>query len=468
MLRRLLIISVALLVALIASVALAFTKTWDSPQLGQRILDQIGASTGMRIEAEEFRLSLRHGLRLGKVHAEAQLPAGRMVLDADAMVLEHQLGPLLNRQIHLDRVRLERPHVVLREAAASEAEPAPTDAGKATETPAQPGEAARPADKGFSAQVREIALVDATLESRPADPAVPPIVVEGFDLTLRDLELGDTHRLMTSLRGMGDLRVRRIDAAGREVTDAEGVLRLEDGQLVVEDMSFDVVDGGRMTVPRFSVQLDHEDLLFDLELRGALDVEGLLGVSERLVGGADLVFEGSGPLTDIMAVAGTGRVEVKEGKLPAAKIFRLIDGLLGESVLVGAQYGLFNVAYRLQDQKVELDAFDIGTRNVGLTISGEASLDGTITMLLDVRVPRTMISIKEIPEQALDVLEDEQGRVQLPFQIGGDSVDPTVVLARSAVLQAARQGAKREVKERAQEEIGKVLRGLFSKGRGKG
>ena len=474
-LRRAIKILLVLVLLLIAAGSIAVWRAWDSPELGRMILSRISATTGMTIEAEHFRLSLREGLRLGNVHAVAELPGGRMVLDADTMLLEHRLGPLLERTIHVDRVVVERPRLVIEERHPGVAD-APSAAGSAVgaEPPVTPGASTPGTDDtpssagaGFAAEVREIALVDATLESRPADAALPPTLVEGFDLTLRDLAVDDTRSPLTSVRGRGDLRVARIDAGGRQVADAVGTLHLGGGLLTVEDMSFDVVDGGRMRVPRFALQLDHEDLLFDVELRGALDVEGLLGVSERLVGGADLVFEGQGPLNDILSVAGSGRVEVQEGRLPAAKLFQLIDGVLGDSILVGAQHGLFDVAYQLRNQRVELEAFDIGTPNVGLTVSGEAGLDGTIEVLLEVKVPRALIKISEIPEPALDVLEDDQGRVRLPFRIGGASVDPSVVLARSAVLRAAREGAKREVRERAQDEIGKALRGLLSRRSGR-
>ena len=446
--RRRILVLVGLLAALALVVFLSLaTMTFDSPALGEKVLSAVSSYGGLEIEAEEFRVALLDGLRLGKVHAVATLPAGKVTLDADTIVLESRVGPLLKKQIHIERVVLRRPHLVLEEAPWSDAEPEPP--------------AAAAAASGMSAKVVEVLLEDATFEIIPADPEMPPLLVEGFDLTLRDLDMADTGLLMTSLRGAGAMQIDRVVTPDAQVVDAEGDLELGDGNLTLRDFDFQVVDAGKMSVPEMVLRLADPELTYDMDLRGELDIAGILGVGTSKLGSATMVFEGQGPVADVFASYGGGRVEVKPGNLPDAKLFQLIDRTLGDTLLVGAAYDLLDFGYSLQDQRIYVDAFDIGTPNVGLTVSGTASLDGTMSMEFLVRVPREMLKIKEIPPEVLDILEDPEGRVVLPFSVGGPSYDPKVILARQTLMDAAKEGAKREVKERATQEVGKALGRLF-------
>lgn len=458
--------ALALLLVLLLLVVGVF-KTWDSPALGRAVLARAGALGGVELEAQEFRLALLDGLRLGEVHAVAELPAGRMTLDADEVILEHQLAPLLRRQVQVDRIVLRRPRLVLEEAPmAAESSPGAAPAKTAPAGPEAGGDST-PAAKGspFSARVQEVLLEDAILESRPADPEMPPLVVEGLDLELHDLTLDDAALFMTSLRGQGALEVDRIVTADSEVVDARGDLEIGDGRLVVKDLDFQVVNAGKMTAPQTVVHLAEDPLAYDLELRGDLDLEGILGVGEKSpLGGAFLVFDGSGPLADVFASRGAGRVEVEPGNLPAAKLFQLIDAALGRSALVGAAYEHFDVSYELREREIVLEAFDVGTPDVGLTVSGRAGLDATVALLMEVRMLREDLKIEEIPKEALDALEDAEGRVVIPFSVGGPSADPRVALARQALMDAAKAGLRKEAETRAADEIGKALSSLLGGG----
>lgn len=462
--RRRLVFGLALaLLLVLVLLVLGIFKTWDSPALGRAVLSRAGALGGVELEAEEFRLALLDGLRLGEVHAVAELPAGRMTLDADEVILEHRLAPLLRRQVHVDRIVLRRPRIVLEEAPPPSATSPGTSSGAALAEPAASGGSA------FSARILEVLLEDATIESRPADPDMPPLIAEGFELELRDLELDDAALLMTSLRGQGALEVDRIVTADSEVVDARGDLEIGDGRLVVKDLDFQVVNAGKMTAPQAVVHLAEDPLAYDLELRGDLDLEGILGVGEKSpLGGAFLVFDGSGPLADVFATRGAGRVEVEPGNLPAAKLFQLIDAALGRSALVGAAYEHFDVSYELRDREIRLEAFDVGTPDLGLTVNGRASLDATVALLIEVRMPREDLKIEEIPKEALDALEDAEGRVVIPFSVGGPSADPRVALARQALTEAAKAGLRKEAETRAADEIGKALGRLLGGGNDEG
>ena len=89
--RRRILVLLGLLLALGLVVLLSLaTMTFDSPALGEKVLSAVSSYGGLEIEAEEFRVALLDGLRLGKVHAVATLPAGKVTLDADIIRHDQQ------------------------------------------------------------------------------------------------------------------------------------------------------------------------------------------------------------------------------------------------------------------------------------------------------------------------------------------------------------------------------------------
>src|SRR5258705_6392367 len=102
--------------ALALGIAILSFAEFSSPQLGRALLDRASASTGVRLEADDFRLSILRGLSLGHVRAGGRYPGGSYDLTLDRIVFQHRLLPLLSGRLAVDRIRLERPHAVMIEA----------------------------------------------------------------------------------------------------------------------------------------------------------------------------------------------------------------------------------------------------------------------------------------------------------------------------------------------------------------
>ncbi len=68
MLKKLAIVLVLILAIAVFLVA----RDWDSPELGQAILDQVGDATGMKMTATGFRLNLLRGLVLENVEVSSR------------------------------------------------------------------------------------------------------------------------------------------------------------------------------------------------------------------------------------------------------------------------------------------------------------------------------------------------------------------------------------------------------------
>ena len=141
-------------------------RTYDSPELGQALLERVSQASGVELSATSFRLSLLNGLMLGGVKASSQAPGRRLDLALDRLVFEHRLLPLLSGTIAIDRVVLEHPQIQLVESAEA--------AGREREQPKpeQPApDQAPPAAAetgGLALEVREIRVEDATIVLKTA------------------------------------------------------------------------------------------------------------------------------------------------------------------------------------------------------------------------------------------------------------------------------------------------------------
>src|SRR3990172_6637638 len=89
MLKKLLIV-----LAVLGVVAVfLLSRDWDSPELGQALLDKVSASTGVQMKAEGFRLNLLKGVVLEKVEAKSSGEGRDLTFNLDRLVFEHRLPP---------------------------------------------------------------------------------------------------------------------------------------------------------------------------------------------------------------------------------------------------------------------------------------------------------------------------------------------------------------------------------------
>src|SRR5262245_49652605 len=107
--------SVLALTALVlaAAVAAVLLLEFDSPVLGRAALARIGPVLGGHVDARAFRFRLIRGLALEGLTATSDMAGGRFNLDAEALVLDHRLWPLLGGRVEIERFLLRRPHLRL-------------------------------------------------------------------------------------------------------------------------------------------------------------------------------------------------------------------------------------------------------------------------------------------------------------------------------------------------------------------
>ena len=114
MLRKFVVVFAILVVV----VAFFLMRDYDSPELGQALLDEVGAATGIEMTATGFRFNLFSGVELDNVTATSQSEGRSFSFSLDQLVFEHRILPLLSGTVAIDRIVLDRPQFELVEASA--------------------------------------------------------------------------------------------------------------------------------------------------------------------------------------------------------------------------------------------------------------------------------------------------------------------------------------------------------------
>ncbi len=154
----------ALVVVVILGVAFfLITRDWDSPELGQALLDKAGEATGIEMTATGFQLNLLKGVRLEGIKARSEVPGRTFLFSMDQMVFEHRLAPLLSGTVAIERIVLDKPQFELVES--GEATPGESEPDK-EEAPPPTEDSDVPEQGGLALNVKEIVLTDAALAMR--------------------------------------------------------------------------------------------------------------------------------------------------------------------------------------------------------------------------------------------------------------------------------------------------------------
>jgi hypothetical protein len=456
--RKILAYAAAGLVALAALAVFALTRDYDSPELGRALLRQVSSRGDLELEAEGFRLSPLHGLRLQNVRVASKIEGGRLEATAERLVLEHRLGPLLRGQILVEQIVLERPEVELVSydtAASGEGGDSPPPAAGGETEEEETGRSK------LSLRVERFAIVDGTLVTRVEGTDEPPTEVRGLDLELRDIASDPAApSLVQGLSARGELEADEAVAAEILATGVTAQIELADGHLRLRDCAFPT-ELGRFLIQLLDVDLNRDPYTFQLDLVGdpVRTHEILGGNAEGGFGAGKLDLSLAGDLSEDLHLKGPGSLAVTTGKLPSNAAFEALEKLLGIP-LVGQEYQPFEVPFKIARNRLVAEGFRLAAGQLELAASGWVGLlDESLSLQLSASALREAIDVKEIPKEVLEALTDSEGRVHLPILITGSQGSPAVKFDRSTWGQIVRQRVRGE----AEKELGKALGRLFGK-----
>jgi hypothetical protein len=436
----------------LVAIAVAFFVDFDSPELGEAVLEKANEATGVQLTVERYRLNLIRGLELEDVEATSSLPGGVLKAHLDGLVLKHRLLPLLTGRVAVEQILLLGPEVELIEGAAKgkkRAAPKPKRESKSpspesSET-SESGESGDTGDEpppepseggGLALEISEILIEDGSIRMRREGTDQGSTSIEGLDVRLRDLSFDP--RALSPLHGIsakGSLGIRELTLDATQVREVRGQLEMDQGQFGGQGFRFST-DEGRFLAD-LTVDFNRIPFGYTLSLRGdPLDVNAIARSGKD--GGFSpgrLEFEAEGFGTDSKGIRGKGVLRLEEGKLPATPVLAGLEKALGRGTsLVGSPYKATDAPFRIEKNQFILERFQLETPQAAIDLKGTAHLDGPLSLNLILKTPREGLVIKEVPNEVLDALTDDEGWVAIPFRITGTRDEPKVLPDAKALL----------------------------------
>ena len=314
-------------------VAFLLMRDYDSPELGQALLDEVGDATGIEMTATGFRFNLFSGVELDNVTATSESEGRSFDFSLDQLVFEHRLGPLLSGTVAIDRIVLDRPQFELVEASSSPGTEAEVEDEARVEGESESGEDAGGA--GLALEVSRILVRDGTIVIKSEDGS-SETRVEGLDFAMENLAFDPTAESLAALSAEGELTITQIVLDTITVSDLKSTFQLARALFDLTELVFRTPHGNFSA----DAQVDFNPVPFTYTMSAQgdpLDLNSMTGASEGFgPGTVRLEAEGSGAETkDVKA---TGGLQLAAGEFPNIDMFTGVDKVLGKPVLVGAAY----------------------------------------------------------------------------------------------------------------------------------
>lgn len=444
-------------------VVVLFLVDFDSPRLGKALLDEVSARTGVRMEADGFRLNLWRGLRLDGLRFATDSPSGRLTVEAAGLLAEHRMPALLRGRVEIERIVLYEPRIEL-VTPPEDAAPVPVPLAAGLASAEAPVAAAGEGDatSGPLLSVDRILLSRGTLATRVEGAPAPDVEIRDLNVELRGLALDDAPTALQGLRSEGDLRTGEILlGVGLRATEGSGKLLLRDGHFRLEQFGLKLPQG-RFLLGEFDADLNLDPFAYRLALGvDPLDANAVLAVGSGGGLGAGIVtFKATGTGTETRDMTGEGTLALAAGVLPGSPLFTAIEAVLGRTDLKGSAYEAFTVPFRLHQDRMSFDPFELRTSLLSLGLTGWADLAGPVDLRIAVRAPRDAVALARVPSNVLDLVDDG-GWVTIPLRVVGTMETPKVTADMEALRAQGRRAVREAVRQQVEKGVSRALTKLF-------
>lgn len=464
--RKKLLVGGGLAAALVVvALAVLLLVDFDSPSLGKAVLEQVSAQTGLKIEADGFRLNLVRGLRMDGVRVASVSPSGKLTLQAKGFLAEHRLLPLLRGRVKIDRIVIYEPRIELvtppRKALTRAALAKPVWKGTPPAAPATNPQATAQSADGPALAVDSIRLRNGTLATRTDGAPAPDVEIRGLDVDLRDLALADAPTAIQGLRAGGDLRTGEIVLGGVKATEGSGKLRLADGHFILENFALKLPQG-RFLLGQFDADLNRDPFAYRLDLGvDPLDANAVLAAGPGGGFGPGVVrFAATGSGTETLDMDGEGTLALAAGRLPGSPLFTAIETVLGRADVKGSAYQAVTIPFQVRANRLHLSPFEVRTSLLSLGVSGWADLAGPMDLRVAVRAPRDAVALARVAPQVLDLVDDG-GWVTVPLRVTGTPQSPRVTADGDALREMTGRAVRTVMREEVKRGVSRVLGKLF-------
>lgn len=273
-----------------------------------------------------------------------------------------------------------------------------------------------------------------------------------------------------------NVNIEKFSTDKFDFDNARGSLRFSDGIVNLKKFSVNAFQGSILTDGTLDLRTP-EERLFNLNL----DIVGVEANSflpkftsfgNNLFGKFTMNTSLKGSLDDTLGVIakslfGDGKVQVYDGRLTGYPIMAKVSDFTGVNELREVDFKNWSNTFTISNGRINIKDLKINSLNSDFTINGSQGFDGTLNYNMAVKLPGSVsdrLKIGGMGGQAMNLLKDKEGRINLNLLVGGVSSKPSVALdtkeQQKQLEELARQEMdkrKGEIESKAREEVKKIL-----------
>ncbi len=258
-------------------------------------------------------------------------------------------------------------------------------------------------------------------------------------------------------------------------SDARGAVGVADG--IVNLKSFTVNAFGGAVQSKGTLDLrDEKKRPFDLDL-GIKDVESnallsnFTSFGKYLFGKLTMSTKLKGDLNDTLGLdpktlTGDGLAKILEGKLSGLPITQKLAEFTGATHLKEVDFKDWSNAFSIANGRCNIKDLKINAGGTALTVDGSQGLDGSMDFALTVKLPpeeSSKINLPGVAGNLVQFFKDKDGRLTLPFRVGGMTNSPTLQLNTAAQEEMAKKALKEKTQDQLKNKLEEGLKKLIKK-----
>jgi hypothetical protein len=253
-------------------------------------------------------------------------------------------------------------------------------------------------------------------------------------------------------------------------TSAHGALGISNGIVDLKSFTVNAFDGSIQTKGTLDLR-DPKKRPFNLQL-GIKDVASNAMLSKftsfgnYLFGKLTMNTTLAGDLNDTLGLdartlSGDGLAKILEGKLSGFPVTQKLAEFTGAGQLREINFNDWSNSFAIANGRCTVKDLKINAGATALSIDGSQGLDGSLDYALTVRLPAdasSKISLPGVGAELVQFFKDKDGRLTLPFHVGGTTGSPAITLNTAAAEELAKKGLKDKLQNTVEEGLKKLLK----------
>ena len=258
-------------------------------------------------------------------------------------------------------------------------------------------------------------------------------------------------------------------------SDAKGSLALSDGVVDLKSFSVNAFQGTIQTKGTLDLR-DEKKRPFNLDL-GIANVESnallsnFTSFGQYLIGKLNMNTTIKGDLNDTLGLnpqtlTGDGLVKILEGKLTGFPLTQKIAEFTGASQLKEVNFKDWVNSFSIANGRINVKDLKVNAGTTSFALNGSQGLDGSLDYSLNVKLPPELsdkLNLQGVAGDLLRYFKDKDGRMNLPFHVGGTSSNPALQLDTKSQEDAAKKALQQKAEDALKNKVQEGLKNLFKK-----